>query len=89
MAKPIQCGRTRSRRRIKPSELKARSFAQVRCGVTGKWFYRSEGAADHALANAQEQATEDPRRREVRSYQCDHCGGWHLTSNPRPRHDPL
>jgi hypothetical protein len=25
------------------------------------------------------------RRRERRSYSCPHCGGWHLTSQPKRR----
>lgn len=52
---------------------------------SGKRRFRSEHAAQKALAHDQAWREEgDPRRRKVRYYECDRgCGGWHLTSKPQ------
>lgn len=50
--------------------------------VTGKARYRTQTAAENVLARIW--AKPRPGRRlETRTYQCDHCAGWHLTSKPR------
>jgi hypothetical protein len=48
----------------------------------GKKRYATEQKAMQGLLTAWR--VHDPRRREVRAYQCDRCdGAWHLTSQPR------
>jgi hypothetical protein len=49
-----------------------------RCPATGKLRYGSRVDAERELAAAR--ASGNPRRREVRAYECPHCGMWHLTS---------
>jgi len=50
-------------------------FVTFRCKATGKVAFRDEDDADAAL-----EARKDGARGETRAYPCDHCGGWHLTS---------
>lgn len=56
------------------------------CPATGKRRYRDKREAVTALHRAQnagqlaEDLGLDSNRREVRSYQCPSCQGWHLTS---------
>lgn len=50
-------------------------------GCTGKRKWPSEDAADAALGHIWSQC-KPGRRLETRSYPCDHCGKWHLTSQP-------
>ena len=52
--------------------------------LTGKRRYPDRTAARTALAVINRRAGE--RRRENRTYRCNTCNGWHLTSrnNPRP-----
>lgn len=55
-----------------------RASMAERCG---KLPYNTEQAAMNALLSTWQ--ADDPRRREVRAYQCHKCGGrWHLTSQP-------
>lgn len=69
------------KRRMKPRELREKMPAKERCGPTGKWRYRSPGAAEEALVKVEEAAKlGDARRREKRHYWCIHCDGFHLTS---------
>lgn len=46
-----------------------------------KQRFRSEGSANAELRRIGAQASHDYI--PVRSYLCDWCGGWHLTSRPR------
>ncbi len=48
------------------------------CG--GKTRYRDESAAELAIRNS-EWAREDGGG-PLRTYRCDYCGRWHLTSQP-------
>lgn len=52
----------------------------MRCGVTGKVMFRSHKAA---LIRASEIVEEQTNRRispdQWRAYQCEFCGGFHLT----------
>lgn len=50
---------------------------------TGKIRYRNENRAQRALGSAW-RAFRPARKLECRAYQCDRCGGWHLTSMPEP-----
>ena len=52
------------------------------CQVNGKLRHRDHSSAVQALHCAQNAAAHHSgsRRREVRTYQCPHCLGWHLTS---------
>lgn len=60
-------------------------LATTSCSWTGKIRYGSEADADEELAWCQEQAAcGNPRRREVATYVCTHCRGWHLTSQQLP-----
>lgn len=46
--------------------------------------YADRWEAEHALASCElESWRGHPERRERRAYECPHCGGWHLTSQPR------
>ncbi len=65
-------------------------FRQGFCRRTGKKRWRDHAEAVRALhlASAARSAVADIRsgaetdHREVRSYRCSDCGGWHLTSQP-------
>jgi hypothetical protein len=46
--------------------------------VCVKHRYRNETAATNALTCMQRER--DGRRKPIRAYQCDHCHGWHITS---------
>ncbi|CAM3825485.1 hypothetical protein SMNI109538_14775 [Smaragdicoccus niigatensis] len=54
--------------------------------MTGKRRYRDGELAKHALRNVRmmrqlaEELGVETRRRECRSYRCDGCNGFHLTS---------
>jgi hypothetical protein len=62
------------------------------CGGSGKRRFRDHAeavAALHCAQNSRQWAARDgmiTRRREIRSYRCPMCNGWHLTSQP-PRAD--
>ncbi len=45
------------------------------CSLSGKVTFESEATASRRLRNYQE---------ITRYYFCDHCGGYHLTSQPLP-----
>ncbi|MFD0358280.1 hypothetical protein ACFVHW_31805 [Streptomyces sp. NPDC127110] len=45
---------------------------------TGKFAYRTRGAARRNLRNLRARG-----RSEVAPYPCPHCLAWHLTSHPR------
>jgi hypothetical protein len=50
----------------------------LRCGPTGKVRFNSSA---HALQRANQILESGKSNTELfRSYQCPHCGGWHLTS---------
>ena len=57
-----------------------------RCRLGQKRRFRDHKEAVRALhkaASSRQQASDtgvDCRRREVRTYECAACGGWHLTS---------
>lgn len=57
--------------------------------VTGKKRYRyAERAVEalHSTGNNRQaalQCGQATKRSECRRYLCDHCSGWHLTSQPR------
>lgn len=59
------------------------------CDSTGKIRYRDSHQAAHALENARRLAAAqavflgEVTRHEVRSYRCDSCGGFHLTSHTK------
>jgi hypothetical protein len=63
-----------------------RSSRRTVCSVSGKRRFRDHREAMKALHRAdwtRKTAAEDGvpcRRRERRSYQCEQCKGWHLTS---------
>ena len=51
-----------------------------RCGMTGKRRFKSHGAAfNRGLQIADTPAC---NAEILRVYQCEFCGGWHLTSKP-------
>jgi len=60
-----------------------------RCWKTGKLRYPDHAAAKDtltAIAYQRAFSTREPgesRRGECRAYWCQHCHGWHLTSQPR------
>jgi hypothetical protein len=57
----------------------------ARCGATGKLWYRDRIAAEFHLARIQRHADESNREKlPVRSYRCNKCTGWHLTSQGVP-----
>lgn len=45
--------------------------------------YDSQLEANTALLHAWEKGKRDPNRREIRTYPCPGCGGFHLTSKPK------
>ncbi len=51
---------------------------------SGKVRFRDERSAQMVLTNAKIRAAfhNKPKRREVRTYLCPYCHGWHLTSKP-------
>lgn len=50
---------------------------RLRCGVTGKVAFRT---AQGALNRGMEILNGEPvDMRQVRAYQCEYCGRWHLT----------
>jgi hypothetical protein len=52
--------------------------------------YRTAKDAERALKTAQRAADAGIRRRlECRTYWCQYCGGWHLTSHPPDPGQPL
>jgi len=59
------------------------------CETTGKLRYRDSHQVAHALEGArrlraaQTANLDQVTRHEVRSYRCDSCGGFHLTSQDR------
>lgn len=54
-----------------------------KCPVTKKSSYADETHAEKAAAWLTRRNLEAARDRiAVRSYQCEHCGQWHLTSKP-------
>ena len=58
-----------------------------RCPTSGKVRFRERNDAKLALTLAAYRRTRsddsgEPRRREVRTYRCAACRGWHLTSMP-------
>lgn len=62
------------------------------CQTTGKLRYRDSHQVAHALEGARRQRVAEAAhlreitRHEIRSYRCDSCGGFHLTSQvPGPR----
>lgn len=62
------------------------------CETTGKLRYRDSHQVAHALEGARRQRVAEAAylgevtRHEIRSYRCDACGGFHLTSQtPGPR----
>lgn len=52
---------------------------QLTCEATGKLLYASEKDAKKDLRAAQQSSSE---KKPIRSYECEHCSGWHLTSIP-------
>jgi hypothetical protein len=48
------------------------------CKSTGKRRFRTEHDAKVALKVARDSSRD--HRKECRYYECDDCGGWHLTS---------
>jgi hypothetical protein len=58
------------------------------CPNTGKVRYRERKDIKLALRQASSDRSRARvngvvcNRREIRSYDCAHCGGWHLTSQP-------
>lgn len=56
------------------------------CAASGKLRFRDQHQASDALSSAKwkrrydEFSGVESRRKEARTYQCAHCGGWHLTS---------
>jgi len=73
---------------MKPNSKRARAKRAIlrRCPVTTKRRFRDHRETIAALqqaANIRERASEDgveTRRHEFRSYECNACNGWHLTS---------
>ncbi len=63
---------------------------KYRCSASGKRRFRDHREAVvalHQAANHRARAIEQgevSRRREVRSYRCKKCKGWHLTSAATP-----
>lgn len=50
----------------------------------GKLRYADQHAALQALASCMlANWRGEPKRRELRAYECRHCGGWHLTSQEK------
>lgn len=74
------------------STLRSRSRSRVtRCEHTGKIRYREHHHATQAVTAARRMRTHALltggvcSNRVDRSYRCEHCDGWHLTSRrPRP-----
>lgn len=58
---------------------------------TGKVRYATERRAQKALLDAKiaNAVHGDHTRREQRSYRCQHCPGYHLTSRPEPTSPPV
>jgi hypothetical protein len=56
------------------------------CRATGKRRYRSQLAAERIMAVLVLHRSNGhvPRR----AYHCEHCGGWHLTSQEKGRRPP-
>ena len=60
------------------------------CLVTGKIRYRDGHDADLALRSLRKRRSRiecaggEHSIRVCRKYECPSCGGWHLTSQPRP-----
>jgi hypothetical protein len=52
-----------------------------RCGANGKVIFRTEGAAKKRI---KEILLEESNRcnNYMRAFPCNHCGYWHLTSQP-------
>ena len=46
---------------------------------TGKASHKDQAAADEAVRRSEWDQSGGPA---LRSYQCDYCGRWHLTSQP-------
>lgn len=55
-----------------------------------KFRYVSAESANEQLRLLRDRAARgDKRRRERAAYECPDCGGWHLTSKPRPHERPI
>ena len=68
-----------------PSGAHRRTVGIARCCLSGKVRFRGQDEAKDALTSAvyaRAVAGATSRRREVRCYPCQACGGWHLTSQP-------
>jgi hypothetical protein len=74
---------TRESRR--PKSRPARKAAKPSSGSRwcGKRRYRDKAQATHAMHHLNQASTRE--RTVVRTYECEHCKGWHLTS----QHDTL
>lgn len=56
-----------------------------KCPRTGKRYFRSAEQAQRALEDASWwRERGDVQRQERRVYECEHCAGYHLTSQPKP-----
>jgi hypothetical protein len=58
---------------------------------SGKTAYPDEGTAEEALGaiRAENERMAPGRREPTRTYECDHCADWHLTSKPARRRRAL
>lgn len=80
--------RNRRRKSGQPSRRRTRTGHLGTCS-TGKIRFPDHTAAVaalHSAATKRNFAAQDGKttvRREVRSYSCKECKGWHLTSQPR------
>ena len=64
------------------------TFMSVSVCPTGKRGYTSQAYAEAGLhlANDARRASREERRKESRVYECDLCGAWHLSSQPKHRY---
>jgi len=72
-------GRVVSHRDKRQGASKKPVRTRLRCAVTGKRCFKSEGAAGKVIA----QIRKGPRRpggTPCRAYKCEFCGHYHLTS---------
>lgn len=61
----------------------------TRCEASGKRRYASEYDAGRDLRRIREVSAKEGKNHFPReAYDCEHCGGWHLTSSPHPTPRP-
>jgi hypothetical protein len=53
-----------------------------RCLQTGKVYFATKGEAIEVIKMPKKRGRNGRKRkkRETRTYECEYCGGWHLTS---------